>query len=322
MFKKARQNRNLKNKNCLIQNQNREPKFYTKMRLSSYRIDLSEKSPEEFIYLATKYYYEELLYKKYFENGELFSLNKNSSYKEITKINILLDELNKNEKESPRAIFFQSPPMIGMSYIIKYFNRNNFKFFLWNNSYGNDNKNQYAKYLDKGDIYSNEYKDGSILMQFEQMKEIIDNNICTNNNKNTFFIVLKNLPYDLFLMSLKESTYLANFIKNWKSTILLLFELINNILNKNEYSNIKVIFFTDDKEIDEFELKTIFPNKIIEHPLTKIIICNPIPHRKIYDIIRSFLDILTPPIFDEKNLKNIIESIYLEFSSNIQQILN
>ena len=324
MFKKARQNRNLKNKNCLIQNQNREPKFYTKMRLSSYRIDLSEKSSEEFIYLATKYYYEELLYKKYFENGELFSLNKNSSYKEITKINILLDELNKNEKDSPRVIFFQSPPMIGMSYIIKYFNRNNFKFFLWNNSYGNDNKNQYAKYLDKGDIYSNEYKDGSILMQFEQMKEIIDNNICTNNNnnKNTFFIVLKNLPYDLFLMSLKESTYLANFIKNWKSTILLLFELINNILNKNEYSNIKIIFFTDDKEIDEFELKTIFPNKIIEHPFTKIIICNPIPHRKIYDIIRSFLDILTPPIFDEKNLKNIIESIYLEFSSNIQQILN
>ena len=112
--------------------------------------------------------------------------------------------------------------MIGMSYIIKYFNRNNFKFFEWNNSYGNDNKNKYAKYFDKGDIYSNVFKDGSILMQFQQMKEKIDTNKCANNN-NTFFIVFKNIPYDLFIMSLKESKYSANFINNWKSTVLLLY---------------------------------------------------------------------------------------------------
>ena len=320
MYKRGKQNRNQKNKYNHITNSNREPKYLTKARLPSYNIDLSEKSSEEFIYLATEFFYEELIYKKYFENGELFSLNKNSSYKEITKINILLEELKKNEKGSPRVIFFQSPPMIGMSYIIKYFNKNNFRFYLWNNSYGTDNKKQYAKYLEKGEINSNEYKDGSILMQYQKMKEIIDENICNKNN--TFFIVLKNLPYDLFIMALKDYQYSANFIKNWKSTILLLYELINNILNKNEYSNIKLIFFTDDKEIDEYELKTIFPNKIIEHSLTKIIICNQIPQRKLYDIIRSFIGVFEPQIFDEKNIKNIIESIYLEFGSNIQQILN
>ena len=317
MFKKRKQN-----KNYIISSQNREPKFYTKMRLSSYRIDLSEKTQDEFIYLAKEYYYNELIYKKYFENGELFSLNKNSSYKDITKINILLEELKKNEKNSPRVVFFQSPPMIGISYIIRYFNKNNFKFLLWNNSYGSDNKKQFAKFLEKGAINSNEHKDGSILMQYDQIKEDIDKIIHIKNNNNTFFIVLKNLPYDLFIMSLKESKYSANFIKNWKSTILLLYELINNILNKNEFSNIKLIFFTDDKEIDEFELKTIFPNKIIDHPLTKIIICNPIPQRKLYDIIRSFFSVLIQPIFDETKIKNMIESIYLEFGSNIQQIFN
>ena len=319
MLQRRKQNRNQKNKSYLV----REPQFYTKTRLSPFKIDLDsyEKSLDKFIYIASEYYYDELIYKKYFEIRKLFSLNKKSTYKDITKINILLEELKKNEKESPRVIFFQSPPMIGMSYIIKYFNRNNFKFFEWNNSYGNDNKNKYAKYFDKGDIYSNAFKDGSILMQFQQMKEKIDNNKCANNN-NTFFIVFKNIPYDLFIMSLKESKYSANFINNWKSTVLLLYELINNILNKNEYSNIKLIFFTDDKEIDEFELKTIFPNKIIEHSLTKIIICNPIPQRKLYDIIRSFIGVFEPQIFDEKNIKNIIESIYLEFGSNIQQILN
>ena len=319
MLQRRKQNRNQKNKNYLV----REPQFYTKTRLSPFKIDLDsyEKSLDKFIYIASEYYYDELIYKKYFESGELFSLNKNSSYKDITKINILLEELKKNEKESPRVIFFQSPPMIGMSYIIKYFNRNNFKFFEWNNSYGNDNKNKYAKYFDKGDIYSNAFKDGSILMQFQQMKEKIDNNKCANNN-NTFFIVFKNIPYDLFIMSLKESKYSANFINNWKSTVLLLYELINNILNKNEYSNIKLIFFTDDKEIDEFELKTIFPNKIIEHPLTKVIICNPIPQRKLCDIIRHFLSIFMQSVFDEIKIKNMIESIYLEFGSNIQQILD
>ena len=319
MLQRRKQNRNQKNKNYLV----REPQFYTKTRLSPFKIDLDsyEKSLDKFIYIASEYYYDELIYKKYFESGELFSLNKNSSYKDITKINILLEELKKNEKESPRVIFFQSPPMIGMSYIIKYFNRNNFKFFEWNNSYGNDNKNKYAKYFDKGDIYSNAFKDGSILMQFQQMKEKIDTNKCANNN-NTFFIVFKNIPYDLFIMSLKESKYSANFINNWKSTVLLLYELINNILNKNEYSNIKLIFFTDDKEIDEFELKTIFPNKIIEHPLTKVIICNPIPQRKLCDIIRHFLSIFMQSVFDEIKIKNMIESIYLEFGSNIQQILD
>jgi hypothetical protein len=82
------------------------------MRLSSYKIDLTQNSPKEFINLATRYFFNDLIYQKYFEIGELFSLNKNSSYNDITKINILLDQLNQNEEDSPRVIFFQSPPMI------------------------------------------------------------------------------------------------------------------------------------------------------------------------------------------------------------------
>ena len=312
--------KNQKNQN--IYNQNKEPKYYTKLKFYSYKIDLTENSPEEFIYFAKKYYYDDLIYRKYFEIGELFSFNKNSSYKEITKINILLDELNKNEEGSPRAIFFQSPPMIGMSYIIKYFNNKYFKFFVWNNSYGNDNKRHYAKYFEKDDINSNEYKDGSILMQYQKLKEIIEEHINNRKNNIPLFIVLRNLPYDLFIMSLKDNLFTVNFVKNWKSTIILLYDLIYTILSTENYSNIKLIFFTDDKEIDEFELKTIFPNKIIDHPLTKIIICNPIPQRKICDILRNFLGILSPPIFDENNYKNIIESIYLEYGSNIQQIFD
>ena len=300
-------------------NPSKEPRFYTKVKLSTYKIDLSEISSNEFIYRAQEYFYSDLIYKKYFEIGDLFSLNKNSSYKEITKINYLLDELKLNETGSPRVIFFQSPPMIGMSYIIKYFNINNFKFYLWNNTYGNNNKKEYKKYLNKSEINSNEYKDGSILMEYQKLVDVIKEN---KNKNNTFFIVLKNLPYDLFIMSLKENIYSANFVKNWKPIILLFFDLIYSILKMQEYSNIKLIFFTDDKEIDEFELKTIFPNNIVEHPLTKVIICNPIPQRKINDIIRNFLGIFIPPIFDESNYKNIIESIYLEFGSNIQQILD
>ena len=105
MLQRRKQNRNQKNKNYLV----REPQFYTKTRLSPFKIDLDsyEKSLDKFIYIASEYYYDELIYKKYFESGELFSLNKNSSYKDITKINILLEELKKNEKESPRVIFFK-----------------------------------------------------------------------------------------------------------------------------------------------------------------------------------------------------------------------
>ena len=312
-----------RNPNNLIYNQNKEPKFYTKMRLSNYKIDLTQNSHQKFNYLATKYFYEDLIYRQFFEIGELFSLNKNSSYKEITKINVLLDELNKNEEGSPRVVFFQSPPMIGISYIIKYFIEKNFKYYLWKNSYGNDNKKQYAKYFSKDEKFSAEYKDGSLLKEYQSMKEIIDNSFYINNNdENSFFIVFKNLPYDLFILSLKDNKYTSNFLRNWKPTILLLFELINIILTCQKYRHIKLIFLTDDKEIDEYELKTVFPNKIIEHSLTKIVICNPIPQKKIKDIIRNFLGILSPPIFDENNYNNIAESIYLEFGSNIQKILD
>ena len=321
-LKAVRNHKNKKSPSNYTINQNKEPQFYTKMKFSAFKIDLTEASPEEFIYRASDYYYNDLIYKKYFEKGELFSLNKNSSYKDITKINILLDELKNNDDNSPRVIFFQSPPMIGISYIIKYFNQNNFKFHLWNNSFGNENKKHYAKYYEKGDINCIEYKDGTIFTEYEKMKSLIDVNICENNNKNTFFVVIKNLPYELFIMSLKDDKYSVNFIKSWKSTISLFYELINNILISRKYSNIKFIFFTEDEEIDEFELKTIFPNKIIEHPLTKIIICNPISQRRINDILRTFLGILIPQIFEESQCKNIIESIYLEYGSNIQQILD
>ena len=279
-IRQARNQKKQRNQNNIIYNQNNEPKFYTKMRLSSYKIDLTQNSPKEFINLATRYFFNDLIYQKYFEIGELFSLNKNSSYNDITKINILLDQLNQNEEDSPRVIFFQSPPMIGMPFIIKYFNNKNFKYFLWTNSYGKDNKKEFVKYFPKNEVSSEEYKEGSILREYQNLKERIDN----SSNKNPFFIVFKNLPYDLFLTSLKGNNYTANFLRNWKPTILLLFELINKVLNSQKYSHIKFIFFTDDEEIDEFELKTVFPNKIIEHPLTRIIICNPISQRKIYDI--------------------------------------
>ena len=257
--------------NNYLYNKKKESKFYTKMKIYSYKIDLTRTPPDEFIYLAKKYYYDDLIYSKYFEIGELFSLNKNSSYKEITKINFLFDELNKNEIGSPRVIFFQSPPMIGMSYIGRYFNDKNFEFFMWKNTYGNDNKKHYTKFFEKSKLNKNDNNDESIHQQYIVLKEIIEGNIINKNNK-PFFIIFKNLPYDLFLMSLKNNAYTANFLKNWKPTLIKLFELIFTILTSQKYSNIKLIFFTDDKEIDEFELKTVFPTKIIEHNLTKIII--------------------------------------------------
>ena len=119
------------------------------MRLYSYKINLAETSVEKFNLLAQKFFFENLIYEKFFATGELFSLNKNSSYNGITKINILLDELKKNEENSPRVIFFQSPPMIGMFNIIKYLKKNNFHIYIWNNSYGGENKNQYYKYIKK-----------------------------------------------------------------------------------------------------------------------------------------------------------------------------
>ena len=61
-------------------NPSKEPRFYTKVKLSTYKIDLSEISSNEFIYRAQEYFYSDLIYKKYFEIGDLFSLNKNSSY--------------------------------------------------------------------------------------------------------------------------------------------------------------------------------------------------------------------------------------------------
>jgi hypothetical protein len=150
------------------------------------------------------------------------------------------------------------------------------------------------------------------------MKE--NNNINRENNK-TYFIVLKNLPYELFLMALKSNNFTPNFIKNWKSTILQFFTEIKNLLDKKE-SNVKLIFITDDKEIDEFELKTIFPKNLIDAPLTKNIICNQISKRRITDILYIFLKALNPQIIDENHINSFIESIYLEFNSNLQQILN
>jgi hypothetical protein len=122
-------------------------------------------------------------------------------------------------------------------------------------------------------------------------------------------------------MALKDNSFSPNFIKNWKSTLLLFFEKIIQLLDK-DYTKIKLLFITDDKEIDEYELKTIFPNKIIEHNLTKNIICNPISSRKMNEILRKFLNIFIPQIVDDNNIRNFIESIYLEFNSNIQQILD
>ena len=322
--KQQKNQRNQKNPRNIINCKSNEPKFYTKMKLCNYKINLAETSLEDFNYLAKKYFYQDLIYNKYFEIGELFSLNKNSSYKGITKINILLDELKINEENSPRVIFFQSPPMIGLSYIVKYLENKHFNFYIWNNSYGRENNKENLKYYTKEEKKLIEFQDGSLFNEYQNMKDYIESNININriSNDNTYFVILRNLPYDLFIMSLKQNNYVANFIKNWKQTLLLFFDLIKSILNSERYKNIKLIFFTDDKEIDEFELRTIFPKEIIDHCLTYKIICNPIAQRKISDILNNFFDILTPSIFDENNCQNIIESIYLEFGSNIQQIFN
>ena len=301
--------------------QNKEQKYYTKYKIDTNKIVLSELSEKEFINKVNEYYFEELIFRQYFQTGNLFSINKNSSYKEITKINLLLEELKLNNIDSPRVIFFQSPPMIGISYIIRFFNKNNFKFFLFQNTFGNDNKSIYKKYFNNDEFYNtNDFKDGSILPEYQKLFDIMEERN-ENKNNNTYFIILKNLPYELFLMALKDNSFSPNFIKNWKSTILLFFEKIIQLLDK-DYTNVKLLFITDDKEIDEYELKTIFPNKIIEHNLTKNIICNPISSRKMNEILRKFLNVFIPQIVDDNNIRNFIESIYLEFNSNIQQILD
>ena len=317
-----RQRKNAKIPRIIIQQ--KEPNYISKYRIDSYKLELEELSEKEFIYKASEYFFGDLIYKKYFEVGELFSLNKNSSYKEIQKINILLDELKRNEFGSPRVIFFQSPPMVGISYIIRYFNNNSFKFMIFNNSFGLDNNANFKRYLNKEELISEDYKDGSILSSYQRIFNIMrerNNNNIIEEKKSTYFIVLKNLPYELFLMALNSNNYTPNFIKNWKYTILLFFSEIKNLLEKKE-SNIKLIFFTDDKEIDEYELKTIFPKYIIDSPLTKNIICNPISKRRMVDILYNFLNALNPQIISENNINSFIESIYLEFNSNLQQILN
>ena len=320
--KQQKNQKNQKNPRNIINCKSNEPKFYTKMKLCNYKINLAETSLEDFNYLAKKYFYQDLIYNKYFEIGELFSLNKNSSYKGITKINILLDELKINEENSPRVIFFQSPPMIGLSYIVKYLENKHFNFYIWNNSYGRENNKENLKYYTKEEKKLIEFQDGSLFNEYQNMKDYIESNININriSNNNTYFVILRNLPYDLFIMSLKQNNYVANFIKNWKQTLLLFFDLIKSILNSERYKNIKLIFFTDDKEVDVYELRTIFPKDIIDHHLTYKIICNPIAQRKMNDILRDFFDTIQPPIFED--YQNIIENIYLEFGSNIEQILN
>ena len=227
-----------------------------------------------------------------------------------------------NNPGSPRVIFFQSPPMIGLSYIIRYFNKYNFKFYQFNHTFGIDNKEIYKKYLNKKELNSGDYEDGNIRIKYQRLFDILQGKAEDSNSKNklTYFIVCKNLPYELFLMALKDNNYTPCFIKNWKTTLLDFFNEIELLLEKEE-TNVKIIFFNDDKEIDEFELKTIFPSEIIDHNLTKNIICNPISLRKMRDILYSFLNSFVPNLIDDNNINSFIDSVYLEFNSNIQQIL-
>ena len=302
----------------------KEKNFISKYKINCVKIQLAELSEKEFISKASEFYFDDLIYKQYFEEGELFSLNKTSSYKDIQKVNILLNELKQNDFGSPRVIFFQSPPMIGMSYIIRYFNNHGFKFMLFNNSFGKENNISFRKYLNREEFFSEDFKDGSILLPYQRIFAIMRNNYINNtkdSNNTTFFIIFKNLPYDLFLLALKKNNFTPNFIKNWEPTIMQFFKEIKYLLDKND-SNVKLIFFSDDKEIDEYELKTIFPKSIIEAPLTKNIICNPISKRKMTDILCNFLSSLNPKIINENDINSFIESIYLEFNSNIQQILD
>ena len=290
----------------------------SKNRIDSFKLDLTHLSERDFIYNATKYFFDDIIYKKCFLTGELFSLNKSSSYKEITKINLLLEELRKNNYDSPRVIFFLSPPMIGMSYIVRYFNQNNFNFLLFNHTFGVDNKNNYKKYLTKEELYSDNYKDGSISTAFEKIFFIMKGQNNTDNK--TFFIVFKNMPDELYVKALNDINA-PNFLKNWKGTISNFCSEIM-VLLKKERSNVKLIFFTDDKEIDTYDLKTIFNNTILDNNLTKKVICNPIAKRRMFYILESFIKALNPPIIDENNFNSFAESIYLEFNSNLQKILD
>ena len=180
--------------------------------------------------------------------------------------------------------------MIGVSYIIHYFHKKNFKFYQFNQTFGIDN-DKYKKYLNNYELDSDDYKAGSIAADYQKIFNIMQGKY-EEEKKNTFFIVFKNLPYELFYMALKKNSFVPDSIKIWEKVILKFFNEIFLLLEKDK-TNIKLIFITDDKEIDEFELKTIFPSKIIDHFLTKNIICNPISQRKMKDIIYYFFIVLT-----------------------------
>ena len=48
-LKAVRNHKNKKSPSNYTINQNKEPQFYTKMKFSTFKIDLTEASPEEFI---------------------------------------------------------------------------------------------------------------------------------------------------------------------------------------------------------------------------------------------------------------------------------
>jgi uncharacterized Fe-S center protein len=71
----------------------KEKNIISKYKINSVKIHLAELSEKEFISKASEFYFDDLIYKQYFEEGELFSLNKTSSYKDIQKVNILFKRI-------------------------------------------------------------------------------------------------------------------------------------------------------------------------------------------------------------------------------------
>ena len=56
--------------------QSKEQKYYTKYKIDTNKIVLSELSEKEFINKANEYFFEELIFRQYFQTGNLFSINK------------------------------------------------------------------------------------------------------------------------------------------------------------------------------------------------------------------------------------------------------
>ena len=282
-------------------------------------IFLSNISKEDFIIKASHLFFNKIVFEKYFARGELFSLKESSTYKRIKNIDYLFNDLYQDPYNSPRVIFFQSPPMIGMSYIIKYLDIKKFSFNLFRHSLGDIDSKMNSQNSSRKK-YNYQTSNNEIEMKYKRIFDIIDGEIVLQEDESkSHFIIFRNLPIDLFIMSLKEGQFVPKFVKSWKKTINNFINKIKELLSK-EKSNIKLIFFTDDKEVDKFQLKMIFPDDILSNFYTRIIICNQISKTNLRRIFKDFFEKIHPKIMSNDEINNLADSAQIQYASNLQQI--